>query len=151
MTKTVKWRDFRYEPIAELYDVGICASSKDCKRDISSHKHANGYADRYGTVHWDRWHSSPTTKRGLHKLLTLIAEVKLRHWARHPPLWKRLHERETWAQQEAIKTFHTRFPRSYSSVARKEARRDAYKMNAPTRTVDGAAYQWMNSQPEEIR
>lgn len=141
--KKVKWKEFRYEPLAGIYDVGICSSADGCKRGFSKLKHQQGYADNFGTVHWNRWISSPTRKRGLHKLLTLIAVIKLKHWRRDPPLWKALHERETWAQREAIQTFHVKFPTTYSQRAREEAWKDAQKMNAPTRTVDMAAYQWM--------
>ena len=144
MTSSVRWKEFRYEPLAGIYDVGICSSADDCKRGLSKLRHQRGYADRFGTVHWNRWVSSPTRKRGLHTLLTLIAQIKLQHWRRNPPKWKALHERETWAQRQAIKQFHVKFPKNYSRKARKEAWDDAQTMNAPTRTVDMAAYQWMN-------
>ena len=144
----VKWKEFRYEPIAGIYDVGICSSADGCKHGYSKVKHQRGYADPYGTIHWDRWISSPTRKRGLHRLLTLIAVIKLKHHRRHPPKWKALHEEETWAQRQAIQQFHVKFPAAYSKGARTAAWKDAQKMNAPTRTVDGAAYQWMQEARE---
>jgi hypothetical protein len=150
MTRNIRWTDFRYEPIAGIYDVGICTTSVGCKRGISRLRHQKGYADRLGTIHWNRWVSSPTRKRGLHKLLTLIAIVKMQQWRRDPlPKWKALHEQETWASKEGIKQFHVKFPRSYSQAARDAAWKDAQTLNAPTRTVDMAAYQWMHSSKED--
>ena len=149
MTRNIRWTDFRYEPLAGQYDVGICISSDGCKRGLSKLRHQKGYADRFGTIHWERWISSPTRKTGLHKLLTMIAEIKLQHWRRSPPLWKRMHEKEVWAQKEGMNTFRVRFPRTYSKVNRDLAWKDAQKLNAPTRTVDMAAYQWMHGKEDD--
>jgi hypothetical protein len=142
-----QWSDFRYEPLAEVYDVGICPSAEGCKRGYSQNKHLFGYADGYGTIHWHRWHSSPTTKRGLHKLLSHIAVVKLQQRRRKGlPQWKALHEAEVWAQTEAQERFRLRFPMEYSSTARKKAREDVKRNHVPTRTIDMAAYQWMHAE-----
>ena len=142
-----KWDEFRYEPLAGIYDVGICTSADGCKRGISANRHNHGYADRFGTIHWTRWTSHPTRKRGLHKLLTLIAVVKLKHHRRAElPKWKAAHEAETWAQREAQERFHMRFPISYSRKARLRAIEDVRKRNVPTRSIDMAAYQWMHAE-----
>jgi hypothetical protein len=139
-----RWDEFRYEPLAQEYDVGICADSATCSRKYSPNRHKKGFADPWGTIHWDRWHSSPTRKRGLHRLLTLIGVIKLKHH-RRPNLqkWQALHEKEVWAQKEAQARFHLRFPISYSKKAREEAQRDVKWRQIPTRSLDMAAYQWM--------
>lgn len=138
------WSEFRYEPLAKEYDVGICASHEGCKRGYSANRHLHGYADNLGTVHWQRWHSSPTRKRGLHKLLTLIAVIKLQHHRRkNLPLWKARHETEVWAQQQAKDRFRLRFPLSYSRKARLEAWEDMQRHHVPTRSMDMTAYMWM--------
>lgn len=147
-----KWDEFRYEPLAEEYDVGLCASSRDCKRGFAKNRHAKGYADNLGTIHWNRWTSSPTRKRGLHKLLILVAAIRLQHHRRkNLPKWKALHETEVWAQKEAQRSFHLRFPLSYSKKARRLAREDVKRTHIPTRTIDMTAYQWMNAEQYKPR
>ena len=138
----IRWKDFRYEPLAQEYDVGICTSSMTCKRGISSSRHEHGYADNFGTVHWHGWHSS-TRKRGLHRLLTLIAEIKLQHRRRPIPLWQALYEKEVWAQKEGLRRFRVRFPLSYSVASRRRALDYARRHTVPVRTLSSKVYQWM--------
>lgn len=140
----IYWKEFRYPPIAEMYDVGICASSADCPRGFSENRHFLGYADNKGTIHWNGWYAAPTKKRGLHKLLCLIAVIKLKHHRRPGlPKWKAIHEREGWAQREGGSRFHVRFPQSYSAGAREEALADFRRRNENS-MVDPTAYQWMH-------
>ena len=144
------WSEFRYEPLAQEYDVGICASATSCARGLAAHRHKKGYADNKGTIHWDRWHSSPTRKRGLHKLLTLIAVIKLQQHRRAGlPKWKALHEQQTWASREGMQRFKIRFPSIYSDQARQEAIRDMRQRWVPIRSMDMAAYQWMHYKQQE--
>ena len=147
-----RWTGFRYEPLAEEYDVGICASSTDCKGGYSKEKHLDGYADPYGTVHWTRWHAERPRKRGLHKLLTLIAVIKMKHHRRaHLPIWKQMHERELWAQRQARQRFRLYFPHTYSASAKRTAMASIKRTHTPLRTIDIPAYQWLRYGKDDPR
>lgn len=144
MTTPIAWNGFRYEPVAAMYDVGVCASAETCPKKISEYRHHFGYADNQGTIHWNSWPETSPRKRGLHKLLCLIAVVKLKHHRRPGmPKWQALHETETWAQREAISKFHIKFPETYNHKAREAAWADFQRHRPPVALVDSAAYQWM--------
>ena len=136
----------RYEPLAGEYDVGICASAEGCRKGYPVNRHHKGYADPYGTIHWEGWVSPKVTRRGLHRLLSLIAVIKLKQHRRPGlPKWKALHEADIWAFHEGVTRYRIRFPITYSQTQRAKAQEDIKRHNVPTSMIDMAAYQWVHA------
>lgn len=141
MAKNVRWSDFDYEPLAAHYEVGICGSADGCVGGYSASRHIRGYTDPEGTVHWRGWLTDKPRKRGLHRLLMLIADdiTGISSSQRWIDLWRK----ERWVSEEGERLYRVRFPVSYSRASRMEARRWVSDHKIAARTINHAAYQWM--------
>lgn len=137
-----KFRGLTYRRVATGFIT--CENFATCKRAFSKSRHKEGYADGMGHLHWTGFDNHMTTA-GLHKLLVMIASVRLNHSGRRLPRWQKIWEREVWAYREARERYHIRIPRALTMSARNEARHWARKERPSARSLNFAAYQWFTS------
>lgn len=128
--------DFR--AIAAEYDVGACSS---CDA-YSKLRHEYGYADNFGTVHWEGFDYQKKRRESLHRLLIRIAAIKLKHHSRRPRKWIALWECDHWAYREGWRRFRLRFAVSHSRRERRKALSLALRAGVHLRSEHQAIYQW---------
>lgn len=138
--KSTPVRTLDYGAVAAHYGLEFCDYTGGCSRRISEFRHARGFADRYGRIHWT---ARQGDRRGLYKFLKLIAQVLQKHRQRQTPKWVRLYETCLWAEHESLHTWHIRFPRGTSYPDRQEARIDAHRRGVKLRTHHHRVYNWM--------